>query len=277
VENAKKARIKKSEIGYGYESIFPTQLRKLLERHGVTQETLARELCISRQSVAQWKDGKTMPDIYYLKKISDFFSVPYEYLLDGVESEKKENVDIGRSLGLSDDAIKTLSEINERNKATWQMDTLNKIIGNKDFGYLIAITTDYSTAAIMIPDKTLSGDRFPVGYNSYHSVRLMDILFNSMNNTFKDIVKEAVGARKEEMEGGRKGVSETEANKSAVTQYERSEIARKELGATIKTLSNEMIGILMAKDFTSSQMLAILDECKACIMDYSEFLLSRKG
>lgn len=108
MEKARKSRVKKDDIGYGYYSTFPSQLRKLLDKPDMTQEKLAVALDISRQSVAQWKDGKTMPDIYYLKKIADFFDVPYEYLLDGVQSEKKENIEINKRLNLSDSAIEAL-------------------------------------------------------------------------------------------------------------------------------------------------------------------------
>jgi len=113
MENARKKRVKKTDINYDFKSIFPEQLRKLLENRNVTQEELAMHLGVARQSVSQWKDGKTMPNIYYLKKISAFFDVPYEYLLDGIQNENKENVNIGTELGLSDEAILILREYKE--------------------------------------------------------------------------------------------------------------------------------------------------------------------
>ena len=77
----KKARITKQEQNYGYDSIFPTTFRKLLDERGKTQEELADFVGVSRQSIAQWKDGKTKPDILYLTKIAKFFDVSADYLL----------------------------------------------------------------------------------------------------------------------------------------------------------------------------------------------------
>jgi len=104
---ASKSRTKKAER-YGYDSIFPTQLRALLDETGTTQDKLAESLEVSRQAVSQWQNGKTMVDLYYLKKISEFFDVSYEYLLDGAVNKKRENVDVGMYLGLTDDAINTI-------------------------------------------------------------------------------------------------------------------------------------------------------------------------
>lgn len=78
---ARKKRVKKVDIGYGYDSIFPKNLRTLLDMPDMTQDKLASHLGVARQSVAQWKDGKTMPDIYYLEKISEYFDVSTDFLL----------------------------------------------------------------------------------------------------------------------------------------------------------------------------------------------------
>lgn len=109
----KKRRTKKADIGYGYDSIFPTQLRKLLDRPGMTQQQLADHLGVSRQSIAQWKDGKTAPEIYYIKEIAEFFGVAYEYLFDGGDNATYKNIEIGKELGLSDVSIDNLLSIKE--------------------------------------------------------------------------------------------------------------------------------------------------------------------
>lgn len=65
----------------GYNLPFPKQLRKLLETSGTNQQVLADHVGVSRQTIAQWKDGKTVPNIYSLQKMTSFFQVSYEYLL----------------------------------------------------------------------------------------------------------------------------------------------------------------------------------------------------
>ena len=105
MEKARKARTTKEDIDYGYDSDFPIVLRKLLQK--TTQDKLAEHCGVARQSVAQWKDGKTKPDIYYLGKIADFFEVSTDYLL-GLTPHDTPNVEtraIAEKLGLSEKAI----------------------------------------------------------------------------------------------------------------------------------------------------------------------------
>ena len=70
---------KKKDIGSN--SPFATRLRELLEERKITQPVLAEAIGVSRQSVGQWKDGKTVPDILDLQKIAHYFGVSTDYLL----------------------------------------------------------------------------------------------------------------------------------------------------------------------------------------------------
>ncbi len=56
-------KVKKINTEYGYFSPFPTRLRLLLEKNEISQEELANYVGVKRQSIASWKDGKTLPDI----------------------------------------------------------------------------------------------------------------------------------------------------------------------------------------------------------------------
>ena len=103
MSSARKSRLKKEDIGYGFDSAFPKRLRFLMECANTTQDSLAECLGITRQCVAQWKDGKTKPDIYYLDKIADFFDVSTDYLLGRTE-DFRGNADViavEKRLGLS--------------------------------------------------------------------------------------------------------------------------------------------------------------------------------
>ena len=105
---ATKKRAKKSEINYGYDSAFPSVLRILLQEH--TQEELAQSVGVKRQAIAQWKDGKTKPDVYYLSLIADFFDVTTDYLL-GKTNVKKADTSLRMACeytGLSEKAVDAL-------------------------------------------------------------------------------------------------------------------------------------------------------------------------
>ena len=96
---------------YGYDSTFPTILRELLM--DTTQEKLASYCGVQRQSIAQWKDGKTKPDIVSLKRIAEFFNVSTDYLLGLTEcpTSDKDEAFICEYTGLSADAVNKLNFI----------------------------------------------------------------------------------------------------------------------------------------------------------------------
>ena len=100
-----------AEENKSYYLPFPTRLRQLMDDTGASQQALADYVGVTRQAVAQWKDGKTIPDMYNFKRIAEFFKVTYEYLLGDTDSKVHENMALADSLGLSDDAIETLEGI----------------------------------------------------------------------------------------------------------------------------------------------------------------------
>lgn len=65
------------------ETIF--NLRK---SKGLSQESLAEELDVARQTVSKWELDQSVPDIAYLVKLSDFFGVSVDYLVKGGQSER---------------------------------------------------------------------------------------------------------------------------------------------------------------------------------------------
>ncbi len=97
------------EDNKNYYMAFPTRLRLILDETGISQQELADFVGVKRQTVAQWKDGKTVPDIYNFQKIAQYFKVPYEYLLGDTNCKVRENMHLEEVLGLSDGAINTLS------------------------------------------------------------------------------------------------------------------------------------------------------------------------
>ncbi|MDL2232362.1 helix-turn-helix transcriptional regulator [Ruminococcaceae bacterium OttesenSCG-928-L11] len=96
-----------------YSLPFPKRLRQLMDEAGVNQQELADFVGVKRQTVAQWKDGKSTPDIYFFRRIAAFFRVPYEYLYGDTESRVAENLDLAERFGLSDKAIANLTAVAE--------------------------------------------------------------------------------------------------------------------------------------------------------------------
>lgn len=48
---------------------------------GLTQEQAAEALCVSRQTVSNWENGKTWPDIVSVVKMSDLYNISLDRLL----------------------------------------------------------------------------------------------------------------------------------------------------------------------------------------------------
>jgi len=167
---ARNARTTKESINYGYDSTFPEILRRLLE--GTTQDSLATHCGVARQSVAQWKDGKTKPDIYYLEKIADFFNVPTDYLL-GRTKTTYPDTDIQsfcNRYGFSDNFIKVLDDLLSKNyeEDTYTLiEVLEKYVSEKSFVYLISYVMLYaSTLKKLSADDDYQDKIFEALYNA---------------------------------------------------------------------------------------------------------------
>lgn len=67
------------------------QIRTLRGEHGFSQEELAERVYVSRQSISNWENGKTYPDLKSLLLLSEVFSVSLDTLIKGdVETMKVE-------------------------------------------------------------------------------------------------------------------------------------------------------------------------------------------
>lgn len=92
--------------------ILAEKIIKLRKKKGWSQEELARELGVSRQSVSKWESMSSMPDLDKIMKLSEIFEVSTDYLLkeniiydnEYIENTSKDELDTH---------IVTLDEANE--------------------------------------------------------------------------------------------------------------------------------------------------------------------
>jgi len=84
---------------------FPSRLKDLIEERRITQQELADVLGVTRQAVSLYATGQSTPDIKALEKIANYFDVSADYLLGRMETRQPENIEIVKSLGLSDKSI----------------------------------------------------------------------------------------------------------------------------------------------------------------------------
>lgn len=75
------------------------RIREERERLGISQEGLAREVFVSRQTVSNWETGKTYPDVQSLLLLSNLFDVSVDSLVKGdveIMEKQMENYELAR-------------------------------------------------------------------------------------------------------------------------------------------------------------------------------------
>lgn len=63
--------------------IFSNQLSRLRKEMKMTQEFLAEKCNVSRQAVAKWESGESLPNIYKLIEIANLFNISLDELVLG--------------------------------------------------------------------------------------------------------------------------------------------------------------------------------------------------
>ena len=64
-------------------------IKKIRTEQNLTQKDLADRLGVTYQAVSKWENGKNVPDIAILKKITEEFNVNIDEILNGEKNEKK--------------------------------------------------------------------------------------------------------------------------------------------------------------------------------------------
>lgn len=67
---------------------FGEKIRNLRENKGMTQQTLADKLHVTRQAISRWECGARYPDIFLTKQIAQILEVTVDELLSGEEYKK---------------------------------------------------------------------------------------------------------------------------------------------------------------------------------------------
>lgn len=67
---------------------FGEQLRRARESKGMTQQSLAEQLYVTRQAVSRWECGERYPDLLTTKKLAQILDVSLDVLLSGKEMKK---------------------------------------------------------------------------------------------------------------------------------------------------------------------------------------------
>lgn len=77
-------------------SIQFSRIKIFRKQRGLTQEDIAEKLGVSRQAVAKWEKGETMPDIESCVKLADIFETTVDMLIRDVG--EKNHTDDGKHI-----------------------------------------------------------------------------------------------------------------------------------------------------------------------------------
>jgi len=64
-------------------------LKKVRKQKKLNQLKVALDLNISREALSHYENGKRNPDLEMLRKLSEYFGVSIDYLVNGKEFNKK--------------------------------------------------------------------------------------------------------------------------------------------------------------------------------------------
>lgn len=90
---------------------FGERLREIRKKSGLSQDTLAKELGISKGALCYYENGERTPDIVFLEKVSEYYQVRVEYLLGLSNSMDGEFAPITDITPLSEKAAENLIDL----------------------------------------------------------------------------------------------------------------------------------------------------------------------
>ena len=184
-------------------TILANRIRLERESKSLSQEQLAEKLGLakeSRQTISAWESGKRKPSLDLLEKLSDLFECDLDYLTGRYEYKTRGHTDIYEKTGLSEKAIKSLSEIKSKR---------NTVLGSAKIMLLNAMLEDVTFledsanvlyALHMIPEESIvelsfhgknGASKSPLLSNNSDDLRrlymadLQNIIFSFINRQFQ--------------------------------------------------------------------------------------------
>ena len=81
------------------------QLKAHRKELGISQDELAEKIFVSRQSISNWENNKTYPDIHTLLLLAETYGVSLDELIKGDVEEMKEEINAQERAGFNRDSV----------------------------------------------------------------------------------------------------------------------------------------------------------------------------
>ena len=176
------------------------KLINLRKEKKYTQEQLAQKLGISVSTIKNYESKKKSrtPDINILQIYAKFFNVSLDYLLDdSINNKTSENINIEKSLNLSDKAIENLRNYNHNATnlllESDQFDTINSLLDLYfKFSFLSTKTKKLAQGEKTIIDIAKNINEIIEMYNSFRldnpSISLYSSAVDDMGDDYLDVL-----------------------------------------------------------------------------------------
>lgn len=189
----------------GYEGLFAKRLREEMHAQKITQEALARQTGLARQTISQYMDGSVLPNVERLYNICNYFDVSGDYLIGLTNSKREYTTDqpIQDTLKLSDGELRffkglTQGRSNELFPLPYNREALDYMLSDKDLIWDL-LNLLFNCWGKMDTDES--------DYATYMLMRFVDKQL--INKGYYDFYKPTVLNRKARQKPGRKRKEQT--------------------------------------------------------------------
>ena len=135
--------------------VLGEQIVKLRKRVNLTQEQLAEKYDVSRQAVAKWENGESIPDIYKIIQIAELFNVSLDFLILGKNVQRHRN----------EKDVKTFIETMKKKEDMWTPDQVISMYGNMSLEEALKDRNAHMNTMLEELHKNLHGDTMLTGLN----------------------------------------------------------------------------------------------------------------
>lgn len=150
--------------------VFSEQLSKLRKEANLTQEDLAEKCDVSRQAVAKWESGESIPDIYKISQVAKLFEVSIEELIWG-ECQQETQKDMAKKIYIlfaqNMESLRTCLLVgrgrSDEDLATLLRSEIRKsrfVFSKKTVEELLELTIDFAYSSVCIVDRKEYKDVF---------------------------------------------------------------------------------------------------------------------
>lgn len=135
--------------------VLGEQIVKLRKRVNLTQEQLAEKYDVSRQAVAKWENGESIPDIYKIIQIAELFNVSLDFLILGKNVQRQRN----------EKDVKTFIETMKKKEDMWTPDQVISMYGNMSLEEALKDRNAHMNTMLEELHKNLHVDTMLTGLN----------------------------------------------------------------------------------------------------------------